>query len=81
MLKQKSEVPSKVQHFIAHAKTQFGAVVKAVRTDNGPEFTLQSFYASQGIVHETSCVECPQQNGRVERKHQDILNVGRALLF
>ena len=81
MMKQKSEVSTKVQNFIVFAENQFGNMVKRVRSDNGPEFILHSFYASKGIVHETSCVECPQQNGRMERKHQDILNIGKALLL
>ncbi|KAG7554673.1 Reverse transcriptase RNA-dependent DNA polymerase [Arabidopsis suecica] len=61
---------------------QFGKPVKSFRTDNGTEFMcLSSYFQEQGILHQTSCVNTPQQNGRVERKHRHILNVARACLF
>jgi len=81
LLKTKAEVSTHDKNFITLIQTQFHITPKHIRTDNGPEFLLPDFYASLGIVHQRSCVATPQQNGRVERKHQHILNVGRALLF
>jgi hypothetical protein len=81
LLKSKASVSSHVQNFITLIENQFHITPKIIRSDNGPEFFLTYFFAQKGIVHQKSCVETPQQNGRVERKHQHILNVGRALLF
>lgn len=82
LLLEKSEVQKVLKNFCAYAEKQFNKSVKIMRSDNGTEFTcLKSFFAEKGILHQTSCVATPQQNGRVERKHRHILNVARALLF
>jgi hypothetical protein len=81
LMKHKSETRQHVIDFIKMIEIQHQSHVKTVRSDNGVEFLMPQFYSSKGIIHQTSCVETPEQNGRVERKHQHLLNVGRALLF
>ena len=82
LLLAKSEVKRVMQRFCAYAVKQFSKEVEIVRSDNGMEFMcLGEYFRDNGIVHQTSCVATPQQNGRVERKHRHILNVARSLLF
>jgi hypothetical protein len=55
-----------------------------VRSDNGTEYMnrdLQNFFTENGILHETSCVGTPQQNGVAERKNKHLLEITRSLLF
>jgi len=81
LLKNKYDVPSHIPNFIQLIQNQHNVTPKIIRSNNESEFLLSEFYASHGIIHQKSCVETPPQNGRVERKHQHILNVARALLF
>ena len=75
LMKTKSEARQHLTNFISFIETQFNRKLKCLRSDNGPEFLMSDFYQAKGIVHHRSCVETPQQNGIVERKHQHILNV------
>jgi transposase InsO family protein len=81
LLKHKSETRTKLISFIKLVETQYNAKIKTIRSDNGVEFLMPDYFSSKGIFHQRSCVETPQQNGRVERKHQHLLNVACALLF
>lgn len=52
-----------------------------MRSDNVPELSFTELYKNKGIQAYHSCPETPEQNSFVERKHQHILNVARALMF
>ncbi|GJQ94003.1 retrovirus-related pol polyprotein from transposon TNT 1-94 [Tanacetum coccineum] len=84
LLVQKSDACSVLVAFFKFVQTQFDKKVKIVRSDNALEFlkgSLGPYMTEQGIEHQTSCVDRPQQNGRVERKHRHVLEVARALRF
>lgn len=82
LMLEKSEVSDLLQNFCAMSIRQFNNPVQTVRSDNGTKFlVLKKYFQKNGIIHQTSCVDTPQQNGRVERKHRHILNVARACLF
>ena len=81
----KSNALPLIKAFVEMAYTQFNAKVKTIRSDNALELGLNkeatTFFMAKGIIHQTSCVATPQQNGVVERKHKHLLETSRALLF
>lgn len=84
LLKGKNEVSQIIVDFYKMVKTQFGIGIKMFRSDNGTEFinhSIQTFFRENGVLHQTSCVGTPQQNGVAERKNRQILEITRALLF
>ena len=51
LLSQKFDASSLIQSFYNMVLTQFHSTIKAIRSNNGPKFALQSFYSSKGIIH------------------------------
>ena len=84
LLQNKSQVLTVLQKFWHYVVNQFGKSIKVIRSDNAIEFVsgpCDRFFSNHGIVHQTTCIDRPQQNDRVERKHKHILEISRALRF
>lgn len=81
LLRTKDEVLRVFPELITMVETQYKAKVRGVRSDNAKELMFTELYNAKGIRSFHSCPETPQQNSVVERKHQHILNVARALMF
>jgi len=84
LLKEKSDTASTFKNFYKMIKNQFQTHIKILRTDNGREYfnkIMGDFLNEKGIIHQSSCVDTPQQNGIAERKNRHLLEVTRALMF
>lgn len=84
LLKNKSEVPSAFKKYLALVNNQCTTLIKQVRSDNGGEFTSQTFedlLETHGIIHKRVPPAAHAQNGRVERVHLTIMNLVRAMLL
>jgi hypothetical protein len=84
LLKGKSDVCQAVKDFFKMVQNQFQTNIQVFRSDNGKEYfntMLSDFFRENGIVHQSSCTNTPQQNGVAERKNRHLLEVARALLF
>ena len=73
-----------MQHLFNYVENQFSSSIKIIRIDNAKGLCkgeASHWYHDRGIIHRTSCVQTPQQNGVVERKHRYLLETARALFF
>ncbi|RYR06213.1 hypothetical protein Ahy_B06g085995 isoform A [Arachis hypogaea] len=83
LLNSKSQAFQAFLQFQANIERHTGFKIKALQTDHGREYLSTSFtqyLASQGITHRFSCPYTHQQNGRAERKHRHITEIGLAML-
>ncbi|RVW64339.1 Retrovirus-related Pol polyprotein from transposon RE1 [Vitis vinifera] len=76
LMKEKSEVGSIFKFFHSMIQTQFQAKIQVFRTDNAREYfnvILGNYLLENGIIHQSSCIDTPQQNGIAERKNRHLL--------
>ena len=83
-IKEKSEVSQIFKNFSNMVHIQFQRKIQILRTDNAKDYfnsVLGEFLKSEGIIHQSSCVDTPQQNGIAKRTNRHLLDVARALMF
>ena len=59
LMRHKSEAHSLLQPFINLVENQFSTTIKVIRSNNGHEFNIPSFYFDKGIIHQTNYVSTP----------------------
>ena len=83
-MKTRVELFSIFQKFHAEIRTQFKTSIRILKSDNGKKYfsmPFSSFMSSHGILHQSSCVYTPQQNGVAERKNRHLVEIARSLFL
>ena len=80
-LQSKSEVSTIFPIFKAFVENQFSTSIKAIQIDGGTEYKpLYSVFHQHGIALRISCPYTSQQNGRAERRHRTLMELGLSIL-
>ncbi|GJY25521.1 retrovirus-related pol polyprotein from transposon TNT 1-94 [Tanacetum coccineum] len=82
-LRSKDETPEVLIDFLTLVQRRLHAQVRTIRTDKGTEFlnkTIHAYFAKEGIRHETSTAQTPEQNGIVERRNRTLVKVAQTML-
>ena len=84
LLKEKSEAEQTFKHFHFMVKNQYSTKIQILCTDNGREYfssILGVYFLENDIIHQSSCIDTPQQNGVAERKNRHLLEVARSIML
>ena len=84
LLREKFETSQIFKNFHKMIQTQFQTHIQTLRINNGKEYfnsILGDYLLENGIIHQSSYVDTPQENGVSERKNRHLLEVVRALMF
>jgi Reverse transcriptase (RNA-dependent DNA polymerase) len=76
----KSAVATIFEQFKVLVENLLSCTIKTVQTDGGTEFK-PIIRSNPGIQFHLSCPYTPQQNGLVERKHRQVVELGLATMF
>ncbi|KAM6588273.1 hypothetical protein CsatA_010878 [Cannabis sativa] len=80
-LKVKSDTTHVFQYFNNYVERQFGVKIKSLQADWGGEFRpLKPILAQLGVIFRHPCPHTHQQQGRAERKHRHVTEIGLTLL-
>lgn len=83
LIAHKSDTASRMIEFVQLMKTQYGKVLKAVRSDRGGEYMdndLRKYFRENGMVTQLTVPKTPQQNGVAERKNRTLVEMTRCML-
>lgn len=80
-LRNKSEAFNTFLQFKSQVEKHFDRKIKTLQSDWGGEFISFSQYLKQeGIIFRQSCPDTSLQNGRVKRRHRQIVETGLTLI-
>ena len=83
VLKRKVQVFERFLEWKALVEKSTGRKLKALRTDNGGEYTsteFETYLKKEGVRHELTVPKTPEQNGVAERMNRTLVETTRSML-